>query len=113
MPTITQHLRRRLLTRVPERLPDLPELRRSERSSFFQLLSSNRMVMGAFRYGRLGAPDKPTYDRIPDMIRRLHDYQLDHNAEHLVDVANLCQLEFSEGGADLAARDDGPHSPML
>ena len=57
----------------------------------------NRMIMGALRYGLLGAPGKPQYDRIASIIKRLKFYTEDGNTEHLVDAANLCLCEFVEG----------------
>lgn len=97
MKSVTQHLRARLLAEVPERIPDLDTLRHTERSPEFERLRSNRKIIGAMRYGRLGAPGKPDYDRVSDMIRRLESYRRDRNAEHLVDCANLCECEFVEG----------------
>jgi hypothetical protein len=103
-------IRQRLLRDVPERLPDLTALRRTERNPEFEELRMNRMIMGAFRYGRLGAAAKPQWNRVEDMIRRLRGYQQDGNAEHLVDVANLAQLEFTEGEHNgVLATDDKQH----
>jgi len=70
--------------------------------------------MGGLRYGWLGEEDKPQYNRIKDAIRRLEAYKKDANAEHLVDVANLMEIEFVEGrhkGVDPA--DDGEHTRRL
>lgn len=111
MTTVTQHLRRRLLAAVPDRLPDLDSLRRSERSPEFERLRLNRKIVGAMRYGLMGAPGKPSYDRVADMRRRLKLYSEDRNAEHLVDVANLAELEFVEGThRGIVPQDDGPHT---
>jgi len=111
MPTVTDHLRKRLLKDVPERLPGLDELRRTEHSPEFEKLCRNRLIMGAFRYGRLGTEGKPVYDRVECMKRRLDKYREDGNAEHLVDVANLAMLEFVEGEHNgITAQDDGRHT---
>lgn len=111
MPTVTQLIRDHLLSAVPERLPDPDTLRRTERSPEFERLCANRKVLGAFRYGLLGAPDKPTYDRVACMLRRLEAYRADGNAEHLVDVANLAELEFVEGDhRGVLAQDDSHHT---
>jgi hypothetical protein len=110
MPKVKDMIRQRLLRDAPERLPDLTTLRRTERNPEFEKLRLNRMIMGAFRYGRLGASDKPQWNRVADMIRRLQAYQQDGNAEHLVDVANLAQLEFTEGEhKGVFATDDKQH----
>ena len=101
---------------LPEREPqvggatDLDSLRETEWSTDFERLMRNRLLMGAFRYGRLGQPGKPTYKRLDDMIRRLEAYKTDRNQEHLVDVANLCLCEFVEGGGHLSPIDDGQHT---
>jgi hypothetical protein len=110
MPTVNQLIRRRLLKDVPNRMPPLEVLRRTERSREFEEARLNRKIFGAMRYGRLGAPGKNKYDRISDMIRRLLRYDADGNVEHLVDVANLAECEFVEGRGQLAAADDGEHT---
>ena len=81
----------------PGPMPDLEELRKSEWSEEFERLCRNRMVMGAFRYGRLGAPCKPQWDRVTAVRRHMDAYEADGNLEHLVDVANMVMLEFVEG----------------
>lgn len=57
----------------------------------------NRMIQGAFRYGPLGSPGKPQWDRIEYAGRKLQLYKETGNCEYLVDVANLMLLEFVEG----------------
>lgn len=114
MPRVIDLLRARLLAIVPERMPDLDALRRTERSPEFERLRMNRKIIGAMRYGLMAAPGKPRYDRVADMIRRLEAYSADRNAEHLVDVANLCELEFVEGNhRGVCPQDDGEHTPVF
>ena len=73
------------------------ELGRSEWSDKFESLMRNRLILGAMRYGKINAPDKPKYNRI-EMIRyRLGKYVETGNTEFLVDCANACMLEFIEG----------------
>lgn len=91
---------------------NLDELKRSEWSRQFENLMRNRLIMGAIRYGKLHAPGKPKYDRVESIIKRLKQYQESGNKEHLVDVANLCMLEFEEchhPNAYFQAADDGEH----
>jgi hypothetical protein len=115
--TIHDILRRRLLdaaglTREVVRA-DPTELERTEWCEEFERLQRNRLIIGALRYGRLGAPGKPQWDRVPDMIRRLEAYQADGNLEHLVDVANLAMAAFVEDRhpeRHFAAADDGQHT---
>lgn len=77
----------------------------------FNKLCIDRKIMGAFRYGLMGAKGKPTYDRIPSMIHRLKEYQKTGDLGLLADVANLAELEFVEGTHPKAhiAKGDGDH----
>jgi len=110
----------------PRLLPDLPVLERTEWSAKFEQLMRNRMILGAFRYGRLdpflplrpSAPSaaKPGYDRVSSMTRRLERYAATGNTELLVDVANLALLEFVEGAhphKHFHSHDDGEHVQSL
>lgn len=101
---------------LPEQEPTKPvtlaELQKTEWSAEFEQLMRNRLIMGALRYGRLHAKGKPQYDRVASMIKRLNKYQETGNKEYLIDVANLCLLEFEECYHPLAhfsAIDDGEH----
>lgn len=73
------------------------DLAASEWSAEFERLMRNRLIMGALRYGPINAPGKTPYARVPSMYRRLAAYGRTGNLEMLVDVANLCLLEFVEG----------------
>ena len=75
----------------------ISELRKTEWSFDFEDLQRARLIIGALRYGKLNAPNKPNWDRPSDMIRRIELYIETHNMEHLVDVGNLAMLEFEEG----------------
>lgn len=66
-------------------------------SDEFERLMRNRLIMGALRYGPLGARGKPQYDRVASIKKRLDKYAADGNLEMLVDAANLALLEFVEG----------------
>jgi len=90
----------------------LHDLKRTEWDNGFEQLQRNRLVMGAFRYGRLSIPGKPVYDRISAAIHRLEEYKMTGNDELLVDVANFMMLEFVEGKHPLKhfeSIDDGGH----
>lgn len=63
----------------------------------FECLMRNRLVLGALRYGPLGARGKPQYDRVASIKKRLDAYAQGGNLEMLVDAANLALLEFVEG----------------
>lgn len=93
--------------------PSISELFSSEWSSQFETYMRNRLVLGALRYGRMGAPNKPRYDRIESIKRRLQAYKATGNLEHLVDAAALLMLEFVEGLHPLrhwGPGDDGEHT---
>jgi len=47
------------------------------------------------------------------MIRRFEAYRHDHNAEHLVDVANIAELQFLEGDHAPIPQDDGRHTRLM
>jgi len=86
---------------------------RTEWSEEFERLQRNRLLMGALRYGLMGAPGKRRWDRVSDVKRRLDLYTEDGNLEHLVDCANLLQLEFVGGKhpkRHFTAADDAAHS---
>lgn len=91
---------------------NLGELRLSEWSPEFEKLMRNRMLMGAFRYGKLHEPSNKTHKRIESAIRRLNKYLETGNDELLVDVANLCLCEFEVGKhpkKHFKSIDDGDH----
>lgn len=99
----------------PSKPVSMCELRESEWSNTFENLMRNRLVMGALRYGRIGASGKPKYNRPADCIARMKAYIETGNLEHLVDVANLCLLEFVEGdhpARHFSAADDGTHTTI-
>lgn len=96
--------------------PSLEELRRTEWSNEFETLMRNRLIQGSFRYGRLGTSNKPKYDRVTDIIRRVELYRETGNLELLVDVANLSLAEFVEGNhpkKHMESIDDGIHTQTI
>jgi len=95
------------------RMPDLKKLRETEWSADFERLMRNRLVMGAIRYGAIGAPGKPKYDRIGRAIKELGAFQKDHNTERLVDVANMMLLHFCEGDGAFEPKEGGFHNDPL
>jgi len=114
--TYFQLMRRRLLTRVngskAESKRIYETLKLSEWSEAFETFMRNRLIMGALRYGKLRSPEKPEWDRIPLIRRQLNLYEKTGNKEHLVDIANLCLVEFVEcnhTNEHLSSSDDGEH----
>lgn len=71
--------------------------------------------MGGLRYKAFGAPNKPKYDRVESIIKRIKLYQQTGNGEHLVDVANEALCEFTEPvhpAFHFEAADDGTHTEV-
>lgn len=88
------------------------ELQLTEWSSEFEQLMRNRLLLGRFRYGKMGDPTKAEYDHIGSIRTRLDLFEETGNLEHLVDIANLCLVEFVHTKhplAHFAAIDDGIH----
>jgi len=119
--TVIERIRERILhswglvtdDRRPCLMPSPSALLLTERCETFERARVSRLVMGAFRYGRLGARGKPQYDRVADAIKRLEKYRKTGNLEHLPDVANLALCEYVEGRHPLrhfASHDDGEHT---
>ena len=68
----------------------------------------NRLIMGSFRYGRLHGNFKPKFNRVESIIKRIN-YAETKNKELLVDIANLCLVEYEEGDGIWEPVDDGEH----
>ena len=99
-----------------QKKPSLESLMKTEWSNTFEQLMRNRLIMGAIRYGLLKAPGKAKYNRIESIRDRLDLYEESDNAEHLVDIANLCLLEFEEPNHPnfhFEAADDAIHTKKL
>jgi len=101
---------------LPEQEPPAPKniesLRKTEWSNKFEKLMRNRMVMGAFRYGTIEENRKKKNDRMLSVLERLSSYELCGNTENLIDIANLCMLEFMDSkhpNAHFESKDDDIH----
>jgi len=73
----------------------------------------NRLIMGAFRYGRIQDHAFAKYDLIKEVKKRIDKFTDSNNLEHLVDAANMCLLAFVNGqreGKKMEAIDDGEHA---
>lgn len=115
-------LRKRLLRDVRPvssygTLCSIKELEKSQRCPEFFKLMNNRMVMGAFRYGKLSAQKNSDvkYDNIASIRKRLTLYEETGNLEHLVDCGNLCMIEYMIGNhpkKHFSSIDDGDHATV-
>jgi hypothetical protein len=92
----------------------LNQLQQTEWSPEFERLMRNRLLMGRFRYGLMDDPAKlKNYDMKASMVKRLTLYWETDNQEHLVDLANLCLLEFkhpSNPKAYFESTDESEHN---
>lgn len=116
----TEFMRERLLDSVnasKSLITDtLEELKVSQWSTEFENHMHLRLVMDAFRYGKLGDPNKSQYDRMEAIQMHLEAYRKDGNDEHLIDIANLSVCEFVEGEHPLKhfkSIDDGGHAKKI
>lgn len=94
----------------------LEELEDTQWSKEFEKLMRNRLILGALRYGKIHATGKPMYDRTAAIQKRLDLYYVKGNKEYLVDIANLCLLEFEECHhpfANFTPVDDGEHVKII
>jgi len=111
-------MRERLLASVlkeEQQKMSLAERRKEQWSNRFEQLMRQRLLMGSYRYGpfRLQPVGRYAYDYPGDALRRIQEYIDSGNMEHLIDVANLCLLEFEHGThpkKHFAATDDGTHN---
>lgn len=86
----------------------------SEWSPTFEQLMRNRLIIGAVRYGLLKDPRKRGWDRMSRILVEVEAYREDRNKERLVDIANMCLLEFEEGYGHFTPTDDaGFHTNPL
>jgi hypothetical protein len=111
--TVHDQLRARLLAGVQDGpAPSLEEIGRVQRCPEFERLRHNRMVMGYYRYQQIGTV--PAYDSIGSAIKRLRLYLDTGNKEHLLDAANLCEVEWQFPGSHpepwFGPTDDGVHA---
>lgn len=121
--TVSEHLRASFYAKrglrpdgaphVDNRRLDLEELAETQWSPEFEQLQRNRLVIGACRYGRFnGNRHELSMARIVSAVNRLWGYHDGGNTENLVDVANICLLEFKEDNHPLKhfkSVDDGEH----
>ena len=94
---------------------DINELYQTQWCDEFEFYMRNRLVMGAFRYGRLGKQDL-RLDNTGSIIKRVKLYEQTRNLEHLVDIANLALVEYIRGeqlGYTFEPQDDVDHHTEL
>ena len=119
--TNTEWLRSRLLAYVDgdkcgDKSESLEELRETEWCTEFEQLMRNRLLMGRFRYGKMGDANKPQYNGIGAIKRHLREYERSGNLEHTVDIANYCLEEFvhrRHPKAHFEATDDVDHCEKI
>lgn len=112
-----QNMRSRLLSAagLPVHDGNLHEIRSRVNASLssFVTLMRNRLIMGHMRYGPLAHPDKPKYNNLAALRKKIDLYERTGNDEILVDIANYALVEFVEGvhpHKHFAATDDIDHA---
>lgn len=90
----------------------LAEIFKTQWSNEFEAYMRNRLAMGYFRYGALNKQiGCHKYNNVASMLERIDAYKKDNNREHLVDIANLCLVEFAVNpDKPFNAVDDGIHT---
>lgn len=116
---VTDYIRKRLFGLNSKgtytKIPDYDTLKVTEWSTEFEMYMRNRLIMGPFRYCLLHDPNRPDYDYTTSMLERIKVYIHTGNAEQLVDVANMCMLEFLFGKhpkKHFRAKDDSIHTKL-
>ena len=106
-------IRQRLERSVYRRLPAVADLAVTERSADFQSMRMHRKIVGAYRYGSMKECRTKRHRNVEAAIQRLSLYLRDGNQEHLLDAANLCEIEWVNPGSHrnphFSPVDDGPH----
>jgi hypothetical protein len=93
-------------------LSELDDAAAMKRDAQFDELRMARLRMGHLRYGQCGWPADKPYDCVESSIARLREYQKTGNREHLIDVANLVEIEWCwpyHPNAHWEAQDCGGH----
>ena len=75
----------------PITIAEVEAAAQAKRDPHFDELRNARLRMGHLRYGTCG---RNLTDVIGSAITRLQKYQVTGNREHLVDAANLCEIEW-------------------
>ena len=101
---------------ISKPIPSLEHVYSTNWSNQFEQYMRNRLAMGYFRYGPLNEQKKGEYDCIGSIETRLAIYKESGNDELLVDVANLCLVEFVNGNhpkKHFSSEDDGEHVELI
>ena len=96
-----------------KQLPPLDVLKQTEWCGEFEQLMRNRMIMGAFRYGRLADQNFEGYDLVGEIKKRITKFETDGNLEHFVDAGNIAMIAYYHGkskGFKMIAQDDSEHA---
>ena len=110
--TIYEHIRDHVLN---INQPTFEELKKTQWSSEFEKLMRNRLILGGWRYGRLKSYGSSNYDVTSSIKKRLEIYIKTKNTEMLVDIANLCLVEFVNSkhpNKHFKSNDDSKHTSL-
>lgn len=101
-----------LWNKKPKIKKDITTIRKEEWSDLFEKLMRNRLVFGFFRYGSMFENVKSHKKAHIDSIKKRIDiYSETDNLEMLVDIANICLIEFVQNFKEenFIALDDKEH----
>jgi hypothetical protein len=96
MERVSDHIRNHLLEglEMPDSIPSLDILQKTEWSEEFENFMRNRLIMGRFRYGPFQNINRTPEAVIENIKLRADKYIKERNTEYLVDIANLCMKVF-------------------
>lgn len=95
-----------------KKIPTLKEVYAVQWCKDFEQLMRNRLAFGYFRYMPLSEQPKGHYDNMKSAESRLQRWKETGNDELLVDIANLCMVEYMKGvhpKKHFRSEDDGEH----
>ena len=96
----------------PKKIPTKEEVYAVQWCPEFEQLMRNRLWMGYFRYQPLSEQPKGKYKNMESAEKRLNLWKKTGNDELLVDIANLCMVEYMKGvhpNKHFKSEDDGEH----
>lgn len=75
-------------------MPSLESLKETEWSERFEELMRANLIMSSFRYGLI--EQAKAYDYVTSIRQRLDLFEETGNAQHLVDISNICLVIFEK-----------------
>jgi len=114
--TVSEHIRQHLLNTLRIKRLNLDSITDQQWCEEFETLRRNRMLMGYFRYPPMKNQKPGEFDTVGSMLKRLKDFIETGNIENLIDVANMCMIEYFVGNhpkKHFESVDDGLHAERI